>query len=116
MGRNKSNENEETINLITFYDLGCSIIKEKLNIFEKFIIIISFLLFLTTFLLHSLDYEYTQNSLPGEQINEIGIILNFFCFLCSLIIVIKNKLLGFFLIFFTTPIYIFLNGYAYIGE
>ena len=114
--RNKSSDNEETINLITFYNFGCSLIKERLKIFEKFIIIITFLLFFTAILLHSLDYEYTQNSFPGDIINEIGIILNFFCLLCSLIIVIKNKLLGIFLIFFSTSIWILFTGYAYIGE
>ena len=113
---NKSSDDRETINLITFYEFGCSIIKKKLNIFERIIIIITFLLFFTAILLHSLDYEYTQFSMSSDKINEIGIIMNLFCLLCSFIIVTKNKLLGFLLIFFSIFIWVSLIGYAYIGE
>ncbi|PKL79455.1 MAG: hypothetical protein CVV25_07835 [Ignavibacteriae bacterium HGW-Ignavibacteriae-4] len=89
---------------------------KDMNLFEKFTVALTVLLLVTSFLLHNLDFEFTQQALHGIIVSEIVAYLTVFCIICSLIIVIKSNFLGFSLLFFNIMIFMSMVIYAYIGE
>ena len=102
---------------LTIDEFERSINNRKLNRFEKLTIALTSLLCLVSILLNGLNYEYTQNILHGEQVNEIGLILNLFSLLCSIVIMFFGKKeLGTFLFVFNIVLIMTLISYAHLGE
>lgn len=115
MGRNKSFDDREYIHLSTFGVNGSSDIGREKNLFEKYTMSMTFILFLVSFLFLILDYEYTQYSLHGPVINEILAYTTLLCITCSLIVIINKRLLGFSLLFFNLFNFALVLGYVLIG-
>jgi hypothetical protein len=112
-----SNIDTKPIDYLTIDEFERTINNRKLHGFEKLTIALTSLLCLVSILLNGLEYNYTQNILHGEQVNGIGIIMNIFCLLCSLVIMFFGKKeLGIFLFVFNIVLIMTLFSYAHLGE